>query len=114
MASKIHVKEKDTVLVLSGKEAGKSGKVLEVNKDKGTVIVEDVNVATKHKKPRGRYQQGGIIHQAAPIHASNVMLVCPSCKHPTKPIREVKPGGEKIRKCRKCGAVIQTVREAEK
>lgn len=114
MANRVHVKEKDTVVVLTGKDAGKSGKVLEVIKEENKVIVEGVNMATKHKKPRGRYQQGGIIHQSAPIHASNVMLVCAECKHPTKPIHEVRAGGEKVRKCRKCGAVIETVREAEK
>jgi len=114
MANKIHVKEKDTVIVLTGKDAGKSGRVLQVNKDDGRVLVEGVNMATKHKKPRGRYQQGGIIHQEAPIHGSNVMLVCGECKHPTKAIHEIRPGGEKVRKCRKCGAVLETVREAAK
>jgi large subunit ribosomal protein L24 len=114
MANKIHVKEKDTVIVLTGKDAGKSGKVLQVDKADGRILVEGVNMATKHKKPRGRYQQGGIIHQEAPIHGSNVMLVCAECKHPTKPINEIRAGGEKVRKCRKCGAVIETVREASK
>ena len=114
MANKIHVKEKDTVIVLTGKDAGKSGKVLKVMKEDERVLIEGVNMATKHKKPRGRYQQGGIVHQEAPVHASNVMLVCGDCKQPTKVIREVLASGEKIRKCRKCGAVIDTVREAGK
>jgi large subunit ribosomal protein L24 len=114
MANKIHVREKDNVIVLSGKDAGKSGKVLKVMVDDNRVLVEGVNMATKHKKPRGRYQQGGIIHQEAPIHASNVMLVCSECKHPTKVMREIRESGEKVRKCRKCGAVLDTVREAAK
>ena len=81
---KIHVKKNDTVVVISGKDAGKKGKVLVAMPSEGKIIVEGVAMATKHKKPRGLGQQGGIVHQEAPIYASKVMLVCPSCGKPTR------------------------------
>jgi len=75
LKKKVHVKKGDTVLVLNGKDEGKKGKVLQVNAQDGTVLVEGVNITTKHKKPRSQYQQGGIIHQESPINSSKVMLV---------------------------------------
>ena len=78
---KIHVKKNDTVVVISGKDAGKKGKVLVAMPSEGKIIVEGVAMATKHKKPRGMGQQGGIIHREAPIFASKVMLVCPPGSH---------------------------------
>lgn len=112
--SKIHVKRDDNVYVLTGKDAGKTGKVLKVLADDGRVIVEGVNMAIKHKKPRGRYQQGGIIHQEAPISSSNVMLVCGKCKRPVKTGFKVLENGEKDRVCKNCGEVIDVVRQAKK
>ena len=82
--TKLHVKKDDQVFVLTGKDTGKTGKILDVDTDKGRVLVEGVNIVTKHKKPRGRNQQGGIIKQEATISASNVMLVCSKCKRPSK------------------------------
>lgn len=112
--SKIHVKRDDNVYVLTGKDAGKTGKILKVLADDGRVIVEGVNMAIKHKKPKGRVQQGGIIHQEAPISSSNVMLVCNKCKHPSKTAHKVLENGEKVRVCKNCGEVISTVRQAAK
>lgn len=112
--SKIHVKRDDNVYVLTGKDAGKTGKVLKVMADEGRVIVEGVNIAIKHKKPKGRYQQGGIIHQEAAINSSNVMLVCSHCKRPSKTGRKVLENGEKVRFCKNCDEVINTVRQAAK
>lgn len=112
--SKIHIKKDDTVYVLSGKDAGKTGKVLKVYAEEGRVIVENVNMVTKHKKPRSRNQQGGIIHQEGTISSSNVMLVCSSCKRPSKVGRKVLENGEKIRYCKACGETIDTLREAKK
>ncbi len=109
--SKIHVKKDDKVFVLTGKDAGKTGKVLEVDPDKGRVIVEGVNIVTKHKKPRGRNQTGGIITQEGTINASNVMLVCSKCKKPSKTGRKILENGEKIRYCKACGEMIDTVRQ---
>lgn len=110
--SKVHVKKDDQVFVLKGKDAGKTGKVLDVDTDNNRVLVEGVNVVTKHKKPRGRNQQGGIIKQEAAISAANVMLVCEKCKRPAKTGRKILENGEKVRYCKACGEIIDTVRQA--
>jgi len=112
--AKVHVKKDDNVFVLSGKDAGKTGKVLKVIADDSRVIVEGVNMSVKHKKPRGRYQQGGIIHQESPISSSNVMVVCSKCKRPSKTANKILENGEKVRVCKACGEIISTVREASK
>lgn len=111
--AKVHVKKNDTVFVLSGKDAGKSGKVLEVDSDNSRVIVEGVNMSVKHKKPRGRNQQGGIINQESSVHSSNVMLICESCKRPAKVGRKILPNGEKVRVCKACGAVTGTIKSVK-
>ena len=111
--NKVHIKTDDTVYVLTGKDAGKTGKVLNVSPDKKRVIVEHVNMVTKHKKPRGRNQQGGIITQEGTIHSSNVMLVCSGCKRPTKIGRKILENGEKVRVCKSCGDVIDTIRQGK-
>ena len=100
---KSHVKKNDTVVVISGKDAGKKGKVLVAMPSEGKIIVEGVAMATKHKKPRGLGQQGGIVHQEAPIYASKVMLVCPSCGKPTRLAHKLLEDGSKVRLCKKCG-----------
>lgn len=102
MANKVHVKKGDTVLVLSGKDRGKKGKVLSVNPGDSMVLVEGVNMTTKHAKPRGRYQQGGIIHQESPVNSAKVMLVCSRCGKPTKVGKKILSSGDKVRKCKKC------------
>lgn len=111
---KVHVKKDDSVYVLSGKDAGKTGKVLKVFPVTGRVIVEGVNMSVKHEKPRGRYQQGGIIHQEAPVSSSNVMVVCSKCKRPSKVGHKVMDNGDKVRVCKACGAEIDTVAVAKK
>lgn len=100
---KIHVKKNDTVQVISGKDAGKKGKVLVAYPAEGKVIVEGVNMITKHEKPRGMNQQGGIVNKEAPIFASKVMLVCPSCGKATRLAHKVLEDGTKARLCKKCG-----------
>jgi large subunit ribosomal protein L24 len=109
LADKVHVKKDDTVLVLSGKDRGKKGKVLSVNPSSNQVVVEGVNIATKHKKPRGRYQQGGIIHQEGFVNGSNVMVVCNKCGRPTKVSRKILENGQKARVCKKCDEIIDIV-----
>jgi large subunit ribosomal protein L24 len=111
---KVHVKKDDSVYVLSGKDAGKTGKVLKVLPVTGRVIVEGVNMSVKHQKPRGRYQQGGIINQEAPVSSSNVMVVCSKCKRPSKMGHKVMANGDKVRVCKACGAEIDTVAVAKK
>lgn len=113
MSNKVHVKKGDTVYVLSGKEKGKKGKVLRVIPDKEMVLVEGVNMSTKHKKPRNRYQQGGIIHQESPIYSAKVMLVCERCGKPTKVKKELAANGTKSRVCKKCGDTIDVIKEAK-
>jgi len=113
LANKVHVKKGDTVYVLTGKDKGKKGKVLAVNPEDSTVIVEGVNITTKHKKPRSRYQQGGIVHQESPIHSSNVMLVCDKCKAPTKVARQISATGEKTRVCKRCKETIDVIKKAK-
>lgn len=111
MASKVHVRKGDTVYVLSGKDRGKKGKVLKVFPSERKVLVEGVNMTTKHQKPRSRYQQGGIIHQESPIDSSNVMLICERCKKPTRIGRRFLENGQKARVCKKCDEVIDIVNE---
>lgn len=106
MNKKVHVKKGDSVLVLSGKDKGKKGKVLTVFPKEGKVIVEGVNMATKHTKPRKQGQMGGIIHQESPIYASKVIHVCNKCDAPTRVARRVLESGEKVRYCKHCGEIF--------
>ena len=104
---KAHVKKGDTVLVLDGESKGKKGKVLAVNPSTGRALVEGINMATKHKKPRSAQQPGGIIHQEAPVAASSLMVVCSNCGKPTRVAKDFKSDGTKFRKCKKCGEELQ-------
>lgn len=106
MLNKVHVKKGDTVVVLSGKDKGKKGKVLRVMPSKGMVLVEGVNMVTKHVKPRRADQQGGRIEQEAPIYSSKVMLVCERCRKPTRIAKVFIENGQKARKCKKCNEII--------
>lgn len=106
MNTKMHVKKGDTVVVLSGKDKGKQGKVLSVNPEKRMVIVEGVSMATKHKKPRRMGEAGGIISQETPIYASKVMNVCSKCKAAARVGRKVLEDGTHVRYCKKCGETI--------
>lgn len=100
------IKKEDTVKVITGKEKGKTGRVLAVIHKKDRVIVEKLNIIKKHMKPNKEYQQGGIIEKEASIHISNVMLVCPKCSKPARMGNSVLEDGRKMRLCRKCGEVI--------
>ncbi len=113
MANKIHVKKGDIVCILTGKDEGKKGKVLSVYPEDGSVIVEGVNMSTKHKKPRGRYQQGGIIKQESPVNSSNVMLVCPRCGEPSRIGKNINKNGQKERYCKKCNEVVDITKESK-
>lgn len=114
MANKVHVKKGDTVYVLSGKDRGKKGKVISVDSSSRRVLVEGVNIITKHVKPRPNQGiQGGIIHQEAPIYADKVMFVCKSCGKPTKVGRKVLDNGNRARVCKKCGEVIDIIGEGK-
>jgi large subunit ribosomal protein L24 len=99
---KIHVKTGDTVMVISGKDTGKKGRVLAVYPGKGRIVVEKVNIVKKHQKPTKELPQGGILDKEAPIASSNVMLYCTECNSVTR--RSMKQTAEgKVRVCKKCG-----------
>lgn len=102
----MHVKKGDTVVVISGKDKGKKGKVLTAMPKRNRVIVEGVNMQTKHTKPSQKSPQGGIIHQEGPIHVSNVMLYCDKDKKGVRVGYKVLENGEKVRVCKKCGEVL--------
>lgn len=111
MNDKVHVKKGDTVYVLTGKDRGKKGKVLNVLPSKRMVVVEGINMVKKHMKPRNQMQQGGIINQESPIYSDKVMLVCDKCGEPTKTGKKFLDNGTKARVCKKCGEVLDILRE---
>ena len=100
--NKLNVKKDDTVLVISGKDKGAKGKVLVSLPQEEPVIVQNVNMVTRHKKPRRQGEPGGRIKQEGTIHASNVMLICPKCNKPTR-VGHAFEGDKKVRVCKKCG-----------
>lgn len=101
----MNIKKGDTVVVIAGKDNGKKGKVLEVSPKTNRVVVEDVNVLSKHKKPRSAQDKGGIVKSAHPIDASNVMVVCSACGKATR-IAHKDVDGKNARVCKKCGASL--------
>ena len=103
---KLHVKTNDNVMIISGKDKGKSGKVLEVSPKEGKVIIEGCNIVTKHVKPRAMGQQGGIVKAEAPLYACKVMPICPKCGKPTRVGKKVNEDGTKVRVCKKCGVTF--------
>ena len=99
------IKRDDKVIVLSGKDKGKSGKVIAADPKAEKVIVEGVNVATKHQKAQKKGQDGGILKIETPIYVSKVQLVCPKCGKGTRVAYKI-VDGKKVRVCKKCGAEI--------
>ena len=104
--NKVHVKTGDTVVVLSGKDKGKKGKVLAVSPKEGKVIVEKINIVSKHVKPRRMGEPGGIIKAEGAMYASKVQVVCPRCKEPTRVGHKIYEDGTKSRICVKCGEAL--------
>ena len=101
----MNIKKDDKVVVLSGKDKGKKGKIHVSDPKAAKVIVEGVNVATKHQKPRKQGEEGGMVKVETPIYASKVQLVCPKCGKATRVGHKVE-GDKKVRVCKKCGAEI--------
>ena len=99
----MNIRKDDKVIVISGKDKGKQGKVLVAEPKAGKVIVEGVNVASKHQKPRKQGEEGGIIKVETPIYACKVMVVCPKCGKPTRVAHKL-DAGKSVRVCKKCGA----------
>ena len=101
--AKMYIKRDDKVVVISGKDKGKKGKVLVAEPKAGRVVVEKINMVSKHEKPKGQGKPGGIVHQEAPIYASKVMLVCGKCGLPTRIAFKLLDNKSKVRVCKKCG-----------
>ncbi len=106
MANSLNVHRGDRVKVISGKDAGKEGKVLRAYPEKQRVVVEGVNKVKKHTRPTQKQPQGGILEIEGTIHVSNVMLVCPNCGEPTR-VGHSREGGVRLRVCKRCGKQIE-------
>ena len=101
---KIH--KNDTVLVIAGKDKGKKGKVRKAYPDKERIMIEGVNMIKRHSKTKGKTRQAGIIELEAPIHVSNVMVICNKCNKPARIGYRVLEDGKKARYCRNCSEII--------
>jgi large subunit ribosomal protein L24 len=106
MRGQNYVRRNDQVEVITGKDKGRVGKVLRVLRDANRVVVEKVNVVKRHTKPSMANQQGGILEKEAPIHVSNVMLICAKCTKAVRVGSKVLEDGSKERVCKKCGETI--------
>lgn len=106
------VKKNDTVLVLTGKDAGKTAKVLVALPKDNKVVVDGINVQKKHKKARSAQEVSSIVNQSGAIDASNVLVVCPVCNKATRVAYKME-GDKKVRVCKKCGAVLDAGKEAK-
>ena len=109
MMNKVHVKTGDEVVVINGKYRGKRGKVMQVSPSEGKVIVEGVNIVTKHVKPRKMGEPGGLIKAESALYADKVQLICPKCGRPTRVGHMIDDKGKKFRVCKKadCGAKFE-------
>jgi len=100
------LRKDDQVVVLTGKDKGRRGKVLNVDRKHGRVVVEKVHVIKRHTKPNPKNQEGGIMEYEAPVQISNVMLVCGACGAPTRVSRRLLADGGKMRICKRCGESV--------
>jgi large subunit ribosomal protein L24 len=106
MPTKLHVKKNDQVMVIAGKEKGKTGKILEVLPKQGYALVEKVNFVKRHSRPGGQNRQGGILEKEAPVNVSNLMIICNKCNSPVRVGRKILEDGKRARYCKKCGELI--------
>lgn len=103
----INLRKGDNVKVMSGRDAGKSGRVLSVNPRKNTVVVEHVQIIKRHTRPNpGKNIKGGIVEKEAPVRVSNVMIVCSSCGKHTRIGHNILTDGTKVRACKRCGTTL--------
>jgi large subunit ribosomal protein L24 len=103
------IRHGDTVKVMTGRDKGKTGRVLSVNPAKGTVTVEHANIIKRHTRPNpSKNIKGGILDKEGPIQVSNVALVCPGCGKHTRAGRTTLPDGSKSRTCRRCGVTLES------
>jgi len=108
MTNKCYIKKEDKIKVIAGKDKGKIGKVLKVNRKKSRILVEKINVVKRHSKPTAQNKQGGIIEKEMPIQWSNVMVMCSKCVTPARIRMQRLEDGEKVRICVKCGETLDT------
>ena len=101
---KVH--REDTVMVLTGKDKGKKGRVIRVFPQQEKVLVEKVNMAKRHTRPTQQLPQGGIIEKEMPLHVSNVQFICPKCGKSTRVAHKILASGQKNRACKKCGEIM--------
>ena len=106
MQRKFKIRKDDNVIVIAGKEKGKTGRVIRVLPEKAMALVEKLNMVKKHQKPTPKYPQGGIIEKEAPIHISNLMIICDKCKKGVRVGRKFLEDGKKVRYCKSCGEVL--------
>ncbi|MFQ5953142.1 MAG: 50S ribosomal protein L24 [Candidatus Omnitrophota bacterium] len=102
----LHLKNDDTVKILSGKDKGKTGKVLRVYPVRGRAIVQGANFTKKHTRQTRQDQKGGIIHREAPINVTNLAVVCKGCNRPTRIGKNILKDGSKVRYCKKCNEIL--------
>jgi large subunit ribosomal protein L24 len=105
-AAKYPIKKNDMVMVIAGRERGKTGKVLKVIPASGRVIIERLNTVKRHSKPRGAASPGGIVEKEAPINISNVMVFCERCNAPVRVGVKAAADGARSRVCRRCGEAL--------
>lgn len=103
---KMRIKRGDTVRVIAGKDRGKTGRVLQVYPDKQRVLVEAINFIQRHTRPTRTSTQGGVVQKEAPLHASNVVLVCNRCGQTTRVAKRRLEDGRRVRVCKKCDEVV--------
>lgn len=106
--NRIRIKVDDKVKVVAGKERGKIGKVLKIDRKKNRILVENINIIKRHARPSAQHRQGGIIESEAPIDFSNVMLMCNKCVTPIRIKTKRLEDGKKIRVCGKCEEIIDS------
>jgi large subunit ribosomal protein L24 len=98
----MNIRKNDSVMVIAGRERGKTGKVLRVIPEKDVAVIERVNLVKRHTRPRGPQQTGGILEKESPVQLSNLMIMCEKCNAPVRVGKKVLAGGEKVRICRRC------------
>ena len=108
LLNKARLKKDDKVKVVSGKDRGKIGKILKVDRKKNRVLVENINIVKRHTRPSGQTRQGGIVESEAMVHTSNVMLMCNKCVTPVRIKMKQLDDGKKVRICGKCSEIIDS------
>jgi large subunit ribosomal protein L24 len=103
---RVRIRKNDKVKIVAGKDKGKIGKVLKIVKKKDRILVENINKIKRHTRPNAQNRQGGIVEKEAPIHMSNIMLMCNKCMSPVRVKMQILEDGKKLRVCRKCAESI--------